>query len=205
MPLVFILMKQPLAGIDGPLAPTPNHLGYWSGTHKALLTSLPKEMADMSFRTERINFCVCGIFGKCAAMKFLNRWLTTTTVYQDLITGMIRTQQYSVKSLLTITLAHLRQEEYPSPSYEKHPKDCSVTRYHGHEVLRTLIRCHFSPMESTGQQYIYSGSADGRIHVGTATTDDSNYVELSLDLVTGWPRRRNIGPNEELAHLLRPF
>jgi WD repeat-containing protein 23 len=37
--------------------------------------------------------------------------------------------------------------------------------YRGHWVLRTLIRCHFSPLESTGQSYIYSGSADGRIHI----------------------------------------
>ena len=29
--------------------------------------------------------------------------------------------------------------------------------YRGHSVLRTLIRCHFSPRESTGQNYIYSG------------------------------------------------
>ena len=37
--------------------------------------------------------------------------------------------------------------------------------YRGHTVLSTLIRCHFSPAETTGGQYLYSGSADGRIHV----------------------------------------
>jgi len=37
--------------------------------------------------------------------------------------------------------------------------------YRGHSVLRTLIRCHFSPAETTGSQYLYSGSADGRVHV----------------------------------------
>ena len=37
--------------------------------------------------------------------------------------------------------------------------------YRGHAVLRTLIRCHFSPEETTGAQYLYSGSADGKIHV----------------------------------------
>ena len=40
--------------------------------------------------------------------------------------------------------------------------------YRGHSVLRTLIRCHFSPAETTGGQYIYSGSADGKIHVNTS-------------------------------------
>ncbi|OSX66899.1 hypothetical protein POSPLADRAFT_1042203 [Postia placenta MAD-698-R-SB12] len=47
----------------------------------------------------------------------------------------------------------------------EHTRDCSVMQYTGHEVLRTLIRCHFSPAETTGQQYIYSGASDGRIHI----------------------------------------
>ncbi|KAJ6611484.1 WD40-repeat-containing domain protein [Mycena sp. CBHHK59/15] len=58
-----------------------------------------------------------------------------------------------------------RYPHYPKPRYPSHPKDCSVMVYHGHAVLRTLIRCHFSPAETTGGQYIYSGSADGRIHI----------------------------------------
>ncbi|THH33102.1 hypothetical protein EUX98_g1080 [Antrodiella citrinella] len=58
-----------------------------------------------------------------------------------------------------------RSGSYPKPRTRAHPKDCSVMQYTGHEVLRTLIRCHFSPAETTGGQYIYSGSADGRIHV----------------------------------------
>jgi DDB1- and CUL4-associated factor 11 len=31
--------------------------------------------------------------------------------------------------------------------------------------LKTLIRCHFSPPSSTGQQFLYSGSSDGRVHI----------------------------------------
>ncbi|KAF7347354.1 WD-REPEATS-REGION domain-containing protein [Mycena venus] len=58
-----------------------------------------------------------------------------------------------------------RYPHYPKPRYPAHPKDCSVMTYHGHAVLRTLIRCHFSPAETTGGQYIYSGSADGKIHI----------------------------------------
>ncbi|KAF5385331.1 hypothetical protein D9615_001190 [Tricholomella constricta] len=58
-----------------------------------------------------------------------------------------------------------RYPHYPGPKYAKHPLDCSVMTYYGHSVLRTLIRCHFSPMETTGAQYLYSGSADGRIHI----------------------------------------
>ncbi|KAJ7492078.1 WD40-repeat-containing domain protein [Mycena latifolia] len=58
-----------------------------------------------------------------------------------------------------------RYPHYPRPRFRAHPKDCSVMTYHGHAVLRTLIRCHFSPAETTGGQYIYSGSADGKVHI----------------------------------------
>ncbi|KAH0838129.1 WD40-repeat-containing domain protein [Lanmaoa asiatica] len=58
-----------------------------------------------------------------------------------------------------------RYGHFPKPIYSAHPNDCSVMTYRGHAVLRTLIRCNFSPIETTGGQYIYSGSADGRIHI----------------------------------------
>lgn len=54
---------------------------------------------------------------------------------------------------------------YRKPRYAKHPHDRSLMTYTGHTVLRTLIRCHFSPEASTGQRYIYSGSYDGRVHI----------------------------------------
>ncbi|RUS17920.1 WD40-repeat-containing domain protein [Endogone sp. FLAS-F59071] len=57
-----------------------------------------------------------------------------------------------------------RNRSYPGEA-PSHPNDCSVMTYRGHKVLRTLIRCHFSPQHSTGQRYLYTGSADGRIHV----------------------------------------
>ena len=58
-----------------------------------------------------------------------------------------------------------RYPSYRKPRYPAHPQDCSVMTYRGHSVLMTLIRCHFSPAETTGGQYLYSGSSDGRIHV----------------------------------------
>jgi len=58
-----------------------------------------------------------------------------------------------------------RYSRYSKPRVKTHPKDCSVMTYRGHTVYRTLIRCHFSPASSTGSQYIYSGSADGKIHI----------------------------------------
>lgn len=58
-----------------------------------------------------------------------------------------------------------RNMYYRKPRYQSHPEDCSVMTYRGHAVLKTLIRCHFSPEATTGQKYVYSGSADGRIHI----------------------------------------
>lgn len=60
--------------------------------------------------------------------------------------------------------------------------------YRGHAVLRTLIRCYFSPAETTGGQYLYSGSYDGKIHVSVSLVT-ANYCSIGcrgpLDLVTG--------------------
>ncbi|EJT99877.1 WD40 repeat-like protein [Dacryopinax primogenitus] len=58
-----------------------------------------------------------------------------------------------------------RSGVYRTPRYLAHPKDCSVMTFRGHTVLRTLIRCHFSPAATTGSSYVYSGSADGKIHI----------------------------------------
>jgi len=49
--------------------------------------------------------------------------------------------------------------------------DSSVMTYTGHTILQTLIRCHFSPQHSTGQNLIYTGCAAGRV--------------LMYDLLTG--------------------
>lgn len=43
--------------------------------------------------------------------------------------------------------------------------DVSVKTYRGHSLLRCLSRAHFSPLETTAQQYIYTGSADGCVYV----------------------------------------
>ncbi|KAI0778307.1 WD40 repeat-like protein [Trametes elegans] len=93
-----------------------------------------------------------------------------------------------------------RGEAYPRPRYKAHPLDCSVMKYTGHEVLRTLIRCHFSPAETTGQQYIYSGSSDGRIHIWSLdgrvvqVLDRSQALSMSFD---------PSGPDPECIHPLR--
>ncbi|KAL3505809.1 hypothetical protein ACH5RR_031191 [Cinchona calisaya] len=59
-----------------------------------------------------------------------------------------------------------RWMEYPQRARNlKHPDDLSLTTYKGHTVLRTLIRCYFSPAHSTGQKYIYTGSTDSFVYI----------------------------------------
>lgn len=42
----------------------------------------------------------------------------------------------------------------------------------GHDVLKTLIRCQFSPAATTGQRYLYSGSADGSVYIFDTLTGE---------------------------------
>ncbi|KAF9055900.1 WD40-repeat-containing domain protein [Panaeolus papilionaceus] len=75
-----------------------------------------------------------------------------------------------------------RYPTYGRPRYHAHPKDCSVMTFRGHRVLRTLIRCHFSPQETTGGQYIYSGSSDGKIHIWSLDGTVVNVLDRSKTL-----------------------
>lgn len=65
------------------------------------------------------------------------------------------------------------------PRIRKHPDDLSLVTFKGHTVLRTLIRCHFSPPISSGSQYVYSGCSDGRVFVYNM---DGTYAKI-IDVV----------------------
>ncbi|KAK9796237.1 hypothetical protein WJX73_006957 [Symbiochloris irregularis] len=59
-----------------------------------------------------------------------------------------------------------RWMNYPGRGLDvRHPMDCSVMTYHGHSVLRTLMRAYFSPAHTTGQRFIYTGCFDGSIAI----------------------------------------
>lgn len=67
-----------------------------------------------------------------------------------------------------------RMQSYPFAGKQvKHPQDRSLFTFGGHGVLSTLIRCQFSPIETTGQRYVYTGSSDGRIHIFDLLTGDT--------------------------------
>jgi len=54
---------------------------------------------------------------------------------------------------------------YRDEDYRAHPHDCSLVTFRGHRVLKTLIRCHFSPPGSTNSRYVYTGSGDGSVYI----------------------------------------
>lgn len=64
-----------------------------------------------------------------------------------------------------ITKFDYRFMDYSDSDYTPHPHDCSVVTFRGHRVLKTLIRCHFSPPGSTNSRYVYSGSEDGSVYI----------------------------------------
>ncbi|KEY65878.1 hypothetical protein S7711_05880 [Stachybotrys chartarum IBT 7711] len=58
-----------------------------------------------------------------------------------------------------------RGNHYDEDDWDPHPHDNSLVTFRGHKVLRTLIRCHFSPPNSTDSRYVFTGSSDGNVHV----------------------------------------
>ncbi|MCJ1356489.1 MAG: hypothetical protein MMC33_006484 [Icmadophila ericetorum] len=54
---------------------------------------------------------------------------------------------------------------FAESDYRPHPHDCSLVTYRGHRVLKTLIRCHFSPPGSSDSRYVYSGSECGSVYI----------------------------------------
>ena len=58
-----------------------------------------------------------------------------------------------------------RWQEYEEYQWFPHPHDNSLVTFRGHRVQRTLIRCHFSPPNSTDSRYVYAGSYDGHVYV----------------------------------------
>ncbi|KAL7790761.1 WD40 repeat-like protein [Trichoderma ceciliae] len=80
-----------------------------------------------------------------------------------------------------------RQDEYDDEDWDVHPHDNSLVTFRGHRVLRTLIRCHFSPPSSTNSRYVYSGSADGKVHIWNM--DATKAGEIDVQRATNKTRR----------------
>jgi len=59
-----------------------------------------------------------------------------------------------------------RWMQYPAAGrVVSHPADAALATYRGHQVFSTLCRAYWSPAHTTGQRYIYAGSADGGVYI----------------------------------------
>lgn len=91
-----------------------------------------------------------------------------------------------------------RGQSYPyNDKQTKHAEDKSLFTFKGHGVLSTLIRCQFSPIETTGQRYVYTGSSDGKVHIYDLLTGDTAMTlpqkgESSGPDVAGYYYRRGV-------------
>ncbi|ATY62656.1 WD repeat protein [Cordyceps militaris CM01] len=82
-----------------------------------------------------------------------------------------------------------RNEMYDESDWDAHPHDNSLVTFRGHKVLRTLIRCHFSPPSATNSRYVYSGSADGKVYVYNMDATIARIIDVKQ--ATAGTRRRD--------------
>lgn len=92
-----------------------------------------------------------------------------------------------------------RWQEYEDYQWFQHPYDNSVVTFRGHKVQRTLIRCHFSPPNSTDSHYVYSGSYDGHVYVWNL--DATLAAKIDVRSATKAPLR----PRPERRHRLHAW
>lgn len=85
-----------------------------------------------------------------------------------------------------------RFEPYPDDCFEPHENDCSVVTFRGHRVLKTLIRCHFSPPGSTNSRYVYSGSEDGKVYVYNMDATLADTIDVGAATRNSRPREPDV-------------
>ena len=110
--------------------------------------------------------------GKDQALKYWDiRQMKSAQQYLD----YRRTHKYSMQF-------NYMSRSYPLEDYTKKlAEDTSLLTFRGHKVLYTLIRCYFSPQFSTGQRFVYSGSATGDVHIYDTFTGKTVSVVSSAD------------------------
>jgi WD repeat-containing protein 23 len=88
-----------------------------------------------------------------------------------------------------------RFQEYPESHRVAHPHDHSVVTFRGHRVLKTLVRCHFSPPGSTNSRYVYTGSADGKVYVYNIDATLAGTIDVQSATMNSRPRGPDILTN----------
>ena len=81
-----------------------------------------------------------------------------------------------------------RFAHYSEDDWEPHPYDCSVVTFRGHSVLKTLIRCHFSPPGSSNSRYVYSGSENGGVYIYNLDATLAGKIDVLQSTLNSRPR-----------------
>jgi WD repeat-containing protein 23 len=84
-----------------------------------------------------------------------------------------------------------RWDTYNEDDWYRDPFDNSVVTFRGHRVLRTLIRCHFSPPASTNSRYVYSGSEDGKVYIWNMDATLAGTIDVGAATSESRPRGSN--------------
>ncbi|KAI9793580.1 MAG: hypothetical protein M1833_000725 [Piccolia ochrophora] len=88
------------------------------------------------------------------------------------------------------------EERYNDEDFEPHPFDNSVVTFRGHRVIKTLIRCHFSPPGSTDSRYVYTGSHDGSVYIYNMDATLAGKVDVRSATEGSRPRDSALYPSE---------
>ncbi|KAL2180892.1 WD40-repeat-containing domain protein [Thermothelomyces heterothallicus CBS 202.75] len=128
--------------------------------------------------------------GKDQSMKLWDlRMAMSTSRFEELDpTAVTRNREYDYD---------YRWQPYEDYQWFQHPYDNSLVTFRGHEVRRTLIRCHFSPPNSTDSHYVYSGSHDGYIYIWNL--DATIAAKIDVKAAT---RASSVQPRPERRHRL---
>lgn len=115
--------------------------------------------------------------GKDQSMKLwdLRKMMTTSRFDQEILDPLEWSTGYDYR--------------FPSHNdYNRHPYDCSVVTFCGHSVLRTLIRCHFSPPMSTNSRYVYTASEDGKVYIYNLDATLAGTIDVFGETSTNRPK-----------------
>lgn len=152
-----------------------------------------KEAGTLPGHTEGITF----ISSKGDGRYVLSNGKDQTTKLWD-IRKLVSAEKWEASKRIDLqTGFDYRHQEFPGQAAQKHPNDRSVMTYTGHAILKTLIRCGFSPLATTDQQYIYSGSNCGKVWIWNLDGTVNRTLDLSKAAKISPPsqpnRRRFLG------------
>ncbi|KAB8596092.1 hypothetical protein FH972_025801 [Carpinus fangiana] len=102
------------------------------------------------------------------------------------IRAMLQPDQFDQLDKQDSTGFDYRFQQYRPQSARQYPDDNPVAVFKGHSILKTLIRCHFSPLGRAGKRLVYSGSEDGAVYIWTLDGDLLGKVDVNSDTEANW-------------------